>query len=228
MRAIEFDSINVLTDPDGVTELRRLGARSIPVLSRGDDWVFAQNIGHVVKFLGLNEKTGPVLSPDQLVRRLQLFAGTAVQIVAQMPDGRLSIEVPNRPRTYLALAHHLFRIPEGMLEVAAGATLTNDMLTGGPPPGMVTSADVAAYGRDVLTALTGWWDAKADKTGKETVQTYYGPQMLHELLERTTWHCGQHVRQWFMLLGMAGIEPAVTLDEAAFAGLPMPSSVWDG
>jgi hypothetical protein len=228
VRAIEFDSINVLTDPDGVTELRRLGARSIPVLSRGDDWVFAQNIGHVVKFLGLNEKTGPVLSPDQLVRRLQLFAGTAVQIVAQMPDGRLSIEVPNRPRTYLALAHHLFRIPEGMLEVAAGATLTNDMLTGGPPPGMVTSADVAAYGRDVLTALTGWWDAKADKTGKETVQTYYGPQMLHELLERTTWHCGQHVRQWFMLLGMAGIEPAVTLDEAAFAGLPMPSSVWDG
>jgi hypothetical protein len=60
------------------------------------------------------------------------------------------------------------------------------------------------------------------------VQTYYGPQLLHELMERTTWHCGQHVRQWFMLLGMAGITPAVTLDDTAFGGLPMPSSVWDG
>jgi len=39
-----------------------LGARSIPVLSRGDKFVFAQNIAQVVEFLKLNEKTGPVLS----------------------------------------------------------------------------------------------------------------------------------------------------------------------
>ena len=57
----------MLEDPAGLDELRRLGARSVPVLSRGDDYVFAQNIGHVVKFLGLNEATGPVLSPDQLI-----------------------------------------------------------------------------------------------------------------------------------------------------------------
>jgi hypothetical protein len=31
-----------------------------------------------------------------------------------------------------------------------------------------------------------------------------------------------------MLLGMAGITPVVTLADAAFAGLPMPTSVWDG
>ncbi len=209
-------------------ELRRLGARSVPVLSRGDDWIFAQNFGHVVTFLGLKEATGPVLTPDQLMQRLALFMRTAVRIVPQMPDDRLSIEVPNRPRTYLALAHHLFRIPEGMLEVAAGAALTNTMLTGGPPPGMATGAAVAAYGQKVETALRTWWDGKADKTARETVQTYYGPQSLHELMERTTWHCGQHVRQWFMLLGMEGIEPVVALDDTAFADLPMPSSVWDG
>jgi hypothetical protein len=218
----------VLTDPEGLGELRRLGARSVPVLSRGDDWIFAQNIGHVVKFLGLNEVTGPVLSPVALMERLELFVQTAIRIVPQMPDALLAVEVPNRPRSYLALGHHLFRIPEGLLEVAAGATLVNDMLTGGPPPEMNTSAGVGVYGQQVLGALHAWWDPKADKSGRETVQTYYGPQMLHELMERTTWHCGQHVRQWFMLLGMAGIEPVVTLEDAAFVGLPMPSSVWDG
>lgn len=211
-----------------MNELRRLGARSIPVLSRGDEWIFAQNIGHVVKFLGLNEATGPVLSPTQLMERLDLFVRTAIQIVPQMPDSLLSTEVPNRPRTYLALSHHLFRIPEGLLEVAAGATLVNDMLTNGPSPDQKTSASIAAYGKQVLAAMNAWWDPKTDKTGQQIVQTYYGPQLLHEVMERTTWHCGQHVRQWFMLLGMAGITPVVTLDDSAFAKLPMPSSVWDG
>ncbi|HQT76076.1 MAG TPA: DinB family protein [Rhodopila sp.] len=217
-----------MTDPDGLAELRRLGARSVPVLSRGDDWIFAQNIGHVVMFLGLDEPTGPVLPPDALMQRLRLFLRTAIAIVPQMPDALLAKDVPNRPRSYIALAHHLFRIPEGMLEVAAGATLTNDMLTGGPPPGMRTAAAVAAYGQQVLDRLSSWWDTEADRSARATVQTYYGPQSLHELMERTTWHCGQHVRQWFMLLDIAGIAPAATLDSAAFAGLPMPSSVWDG
>ena len=211
-----------------MNELRRLGARSIPVLSRGDEWVFAQNIAHVVKFLGLNEATGPVLSPSQLMERLDLFVRMAIQVVPQMPDALLATEVPNRPRSYLALSHHLFRIPEGMLEVAAGATLVNDMLTGGPSADQKTSASIGTYGQRVLAALHGWWDPKTDKTGQQIVQTYYGPQLLHEVMERTTWHCGQHVRQWFMLLGMVGITPVVTLEDSAFTGLPMPSSVWDG
>jgi hypothetical protein len=211
-----------------LTALRSLGARSVPVLSRGDDWVFAQNIGHVVKFLGLNEATGPILSPSELMERLDLFIRTAIEVVPQMPDTSLSTEVPNRPRSYLALGHHLFRIPEVLPEVADGATLTNKMLTDGPPEDMRTGAALGIYGQRVLAALHAWWVSKQDKTAQETVQTYYGPQLLHELMERTTWHCGQHVRQWFMLLGMAGITPAVTLDDTAFGGLPMPSSVWDG
>ncbi len=86
----------MLTDTEGLQELRRLGARSVPVLSRGDDWVFAQNIAHVVKFLDLKEATGPVLSPDALVQRMELFIQTAARIVPQMPDDRMLVEVPNR------------------------------------------------------------------------------------------------------------------------------------
>ena len=198
------------------------------MLSRGDEWIFAQNIAHVVKFLGLNEPTGPILSPSELMERLDLFIRTAIQIVPQMPDTRLSTEVPNPPRSYLALGHHLFRVPEVLREVADGATLTTKMLMDRPPDDMRTSAALGIYGQRVLAALHVWWDSRQDKTALEIVQTYYGPQLLHELMERTTWHCGQHVRQWLMLLGMAGITPAVTLDDTAFGGLPMPSSVWDG
>jgi hypothetical protein len=218
----------VLEDAAGLAELRRLGARSVPVLSRGDAYVFAQNIGHVVKFLGLNEATGPVLSPAQLIARLELFMAAAERFIPQMPNERLAIEVPNRPRSYRVLGHHMFRIPEAFLEVVAGAALTYESLTVPPPDAMQSTADIVAYGSDVHHRLSTWWQTKADKSGQETVQTYYGPQLLHEYLERTTWHCGQHVRQWMMLLGMAGIEPDQPLGDDAFVSLPMPSSVWDG
>jgi hypothetical protein len=190
--------------------------------------VFAQNIGHVVKFLGLNEATGPVFSPAQLIGRLDVFLAAAMRMVAQMPDDRLATEVPNRPRSYRVLGHHIFRIPETFLEVAHGATLSYENLTARPPDTMQRAADIVAYGADVRQRLAAWWDAKPDKAGRETVQTYYGPQLLHEYLERTTWHVGQHVRQWNMLLGMAGIASDHPPREADFAGLPMPSQVWDG
>jgi hypothetical protein len=218
----------VLEDAAGLAELRRLGARSVPVLSRGDEFTFAQNIGHVVKFLGLNEVTGPVLSPAQLIARLEMFLAAAERFIPQMPDERLTVEVPNRPRSYRVLGHHIFRIPETFLEVAGGATLTYESLTALPPDAMQRTADIVTYGNDVHRRLSTWWNAKADKSGKETVQTYYGPQLLHEYLERTTWHSGQHVRQWMMLLRMANIEPDRPLGDDAFTDLPMPSSVWDG
>jgi hypothetical protein len=200
----------------------------VPILSRGDQWVFAQNIASVVEFLSLNEATGPVLSPDQLVRRLDLFLQTAGRIIRQMPDAHLATEVPNRPRSYQVLAHHIFRIPEVFLAVARGGTLTYEALAVGPTPDMTGFAAIADFGDAIRRDLNGWWDSKADRSGREPLQTYYGQQSLHEVLERTTWHSGQHVRQWHMLLGMAGIPIDGPLDDAAFKDLPMPSSVWDG
>ncbi len=228
VRAIEFDSVNILADPEGPPELQRLGARSIPVLSRGDDWTFAQNLSHVVKFLGLNENAGPVLSPDALVGRMDLFLSAAIRNVRLMPDREMESQAPGRPRSFRVLSHHIFRIVETFLEVADGAELTHALISTGPSDDMATFVSISQYGQTVLDRLRVYWGGKADKSGRETVQTYYGPQSLHELMERTTWHSGQHVRQWFMLLGMHGVVPDAPPTDDAFVGLPMPSSVWDG
>jgi hypothetical protein len=106
--------------------------------------------------------------------------------------------------------------------------LTHESLGVGPTADMNSFNAIADFGDTVRADLNAWWSAKSDKSGKETVQTYYGDQSLHEVLERTTWHSGQHVRQWHMLLGMAGIAVDGPLDDGAFKDLPMPSSVWDG
>ena len=85
------------------------------------NFVFAQNIAQVVDFLKLDEKAGPVLSPAQLVERMQRFIDAALRIIPQMPDDQLATQTPNRPRSYARLAHHMFRIREAFVEVAGGA-----------------------------------------------------------------------------------------------------------
>ena len=208
--------------------MQRIGARSVPVLSRGDEFVFAQNIAQVVAFLKLDEKTGPVLSPAQLVERMQRFIDAALVIVPLMPDDKLDTEVPNRPRKYRALAHHMFRIPEAFVEVADGTPFTHGLPAAVARPGdMASTAALAAYGRGVRDQVARWWRERADKSAQQTVETYYGPQKLHDVLERATWHIGQHDRQWMMLLGMAGIAFDRPLGEADFADLPMPKKEWD-
>jgi hypothetical protein len=200
----------------------------VPVLSRGDEWTFAQNLGHVVKFLGLNEATGPVLSPDQLAAKIDTILDAAIRLIRQMPAEHVATEVPNRPRTYRNLAFHIFQVQEVFLAGANGVTQTYEAHSVPSPEELRTFEDIAVHGEQVRARYAAWWRAKSDHSGKETVQTYYGPQMLHETMERATWHSGQHVRQWIMLLGMAGVTPDRPLTPEDFAGLPMPRNAWDG
>jgi hypothetical protein len=218
----------VLEDAAGRAELQRLGARSIPVLSRGDKFTFAQNIAQVVEFLKLDEQTGPVLSPAQLVERMQAFIDAALRVIPLMPDDRLDREVPNRPRAYRAVAHHMFRICEAFVEVTGGAFFSHELpAVVARPEDLASTAALAAYGGQVRGKVAAWWQQAADKSCQETVQTYYGPQKLHEVLERSTWHIAQHTRQWMMLLDMAGIAFERPLGDKDFADLPMPVKVWD-
>ena len=218
----------MLEDAAGRDELRRLGARSLPVLSRGDRFTFAQNLAQVVAFLQLDEAAGPVLSPAQLVDRMTRFIDAALVIVKLMPDDRLDLEVPNRPRPYRRLAHHMFRIPEAFVEVAGGAFFSHELpgeVT--RPEDMASAAALATSGSGVRDKVLAWWQNTADRSAQQMVPTYYGSQQLHEVLERATWHIGQHTRQWMMLLDMAGIAFERPLSDADFADLPMPKQVWD-
>ena len=199
------------------------------MLSRGDEFVFAQNIAQVVAFLKLNEKAGPVLSPAQLIERMERYIDAALRMIPQMPDDKLETLAPGRPRTYARLAHHMFRICEAFTEVAGGKFFSNG-LPGEVehPEEMASTAALAEYGGRVKTTVEQWWATTPDKDARATVETYYGPQKLHEVLERATWHIGQHTRQWVMLLDMAGIAADRPLGEADFTDLPMPKQVWDG
>ena len=79
----------------------------------------------------------------------------------------------------------------------------------------------------VRRRVAAWWEGLADRSGTQTVETYYGAQPLHEVLERTTWHSAQHARQVMSLLEQQGIAPERPLGPRELQGLPVPSKLWD-
>lgn len=215
-------------DPAGLAELRALGARSVPVVSRGKEWVFAQMLKDLAQFLDVPFDTKPKLSPQELIDKLDMIMDAARRFIAQIPEERLDENMRDRDRPIRNLCYHIFRLEEAFIEVVEDDVyLTRDLLNRPPPPDIRTTADLVAYGERVQRRLHEWWDGFDDKDCAGEVDSYYGRQPLHNVLERHTWHPGQHVRQLMLLLEDNGIEPDRPLRDEDFAGLPMPQKAWD-
>ena len=58
--------MNVEGDAAAMDLLHGLGADSVPVVSKGEHFVYAQSIGDVADFLGLDAAGAPQLSPPEL------------------------------------------------------------------------------------------------------------------------------------------------------------------
>jgi len=225
---VDYESINVHGNAAGMEELRKLGARSVPIVARGEKFVFAQTLGDVIKFLGLEVRQQERLSPEQLMQKMDLVLTSAARYVRQIPAAELDKPFRNRNRPIRVLAHHVFRIVEGFLEsMQDGKLLTYERIMEDAPPSIRTGEDIARYGEGVLKKAKTWWEANADKSCTREVETYFGKHPLHVVLERTVWHPAQHTRQLMLILETLGIQPERPLSAADLAGLPLPEKAWD-
>jgi len=224
-QGIEFESVNVREDQQAMARLAALGARSVPVIARGDAFVHGQDLAVVARFLGI-EPDLQRLDVPVLVSRLLALLDSAALLVAQLPEQSWRERLPGRERTHLDLAYHVSQVVVGFLDAALGGRLTFEHFERKPPDHVATAADVARLIRSVSQALAVWWGANQARLPAE-LDTYYGRQPLHAVLERTTWHVAQHARQLQRLLELRGVEPRPPLAPALLAGLPLPADVWD-
>ena len=200
----------------------------MPVVSRDGRFVFAQVIKDVVDFLDLPDDTAPELSPEELSAKLDRILETAIRLTRQMPDEHLENLLPNRPRSWRVLMHHIYQIPVAFLEMEElGRTLTYEALTEPPPAVMRTSAAIADHGEAVRARFNAWWSRAAGEDFSSRVPTYFGTTTRHEMLERTVWHSAQHVRQVASLLAQAEVAPDRPLAADDLRGLPLTDKVWD-
>ena len=137
--------------------------------------------------------------------------------------------LPNRPRSLTQLAYHLFNVADAFVEHEEGIPLTFESYCREPAPGSMSKAELLAYGAHVRKRVTDWWAAHGQsRDWKVRADVYYAEQTMHDYLERTTWHAGQHTRQlMWMMQDKIGIAPDRPLGAETFGGLPMPQSIWD-
>jgi hypothetical protein len=201
----------------------------VPVLARRGQYVFGQNIDDVAEFVGLQGDHVP-LPPGQLVAKWLNVYGAVQRYVRQFPRERLEERViDTRDRSIRIMSHHIFRIGEAFLETAAGgAEFTTAAANVPPEEGTFTSGEeIAGYGAGIARRVEQWWAGCADKSCKGKVKTFFGPQPVHMLLERSTWHSAQHARQLIAVLERFGIEPDGRLTAGDLAGLPLPERLWE-
>lgn len=224
---IEFESINVRASADAMAELERLGARSVPVIARGDSFCFGQELEEVARFVGVPWRRERLPVPV-LVERVRCLLRAAASLALQLPLPNFETRIEGRPdRTYGDIGYHVAMIVEGFLASAAGDELTFDYFLQRPIGAFRSSANVAAQIETTTRRFDDWWTAPAGHRAEQTLRTYYGPQPLHGVLERTAWHAAQHCRQLEHIVRSLGLTPAVTLGDAALGGLPLPDGVWD-
>ena len=222
--------VDVLNDSGGRERLLALGVRNVPVVSKGDQFVFGQNLEDVAEFVGLHGTGHTPLPPEQLITKWVNVLRCAQRYIRQIPNDRINERViPNRDRSIRLLSHHLFRIGEAFLETAVDGVEYAVQLANVPPKDgtFMTGDEIARYGDTVIARLQKWWDGLADKSCRQKVKTFFGMQPIHMLYERSTWHSAQHVRQLAAVLERYGIEPDGRLTAEDLAGLPLPERLWE-
>ena len=226
-QGVPFESIDVAARPEAMKDLLAFGVKTVPVVARGSEFVFAQALEDVSRFIGRKFESER-LPPAELVRRWLHVLRAAQRHVLQVPAARLGERaVESRDRSIRDLAYHVYQVPDAFLQALEHGVEDLTSVYNAPPPLTVKTADdIAAFGKDVELRLERWWNRLADKSCRQTVKTYYGERALHELLERCTWHSAQHARQMIAVLERLGVEPAGRLTDADYAGLPMPKGLW--
>jgi len=222
--------IDVLNDPGGREQLLKLGVRNVPVVAKGENYVFGQNLEDVAEFVGLQGTGHKPLPPNQLIKKWVNVLRAAQRYIRQIPAQRIHERViDNRDRSIRLLSHHIFRIGEAFLECAINGVEYSIGHANVPPKDgtFLTGAEIAGYGDEVIERLQQWWDGLPDKSLGWKIKTYYGMQPLHVVFERSTWHSAQHARQLIDVLERFGIEPDRRLTPQDLAGLPLPERLFE-
>ena len=207
-----------------MADLERLGIPIFPATIVGDRFVHGWNPKALAELVGIQYAESQRLTPEELWRRLDRVLAANQRAVRAVPAAHLATKAPDRDRTLRELAFHVFRLSAAFADCREQGQFPEAWLLEDPPPAMQDGPAIAAYGqrvRDRLAAFCarpGWCDGQ--------VTTYYGEQTAHDLMERTTWHAAQHVRQVYWFLDRLGIDVGDGLSERDLEGLPIPVAVW--
>jgi DinB superfamily len=212
--------------PDAHGELARLGVPLVPAVAVGPRAVHGWNPPAYAELLGIAYAPPGKLPPAELAARLDRILKTTQGLITAIPTEHLDHRPPQRDRTVRELAFHVFRLSLAFADGMDMGRFPEGWLQEKAPVDLLDGASVARYGALVRGRLTGWFEGASPREYARVIDVYYGPQSGHDLLERTTWHAAQHLRQLYALAEGLGVQAPSPLPTPDFEGLPLPSSLW--
>jgi hypothetical protein len=166
------------------------------------------------------------LPPRELARRLDRILESGQALLTRLSASQLDVVPPERKRSIRDLGFHVFRVGLSFVDTMDRGGMPDTWFEEQAPAEMREGADVARWGALVRGRIAGWFEGAGDDEFERVLQIYYGPQGAHDLLERTAWHCAQHLRQLYVLADRLGVTAPAPLPTAAFEGLPLPDALW--
>ncbi len=223
---VEFEAVDVDADPATLKELERLGVPRVPAVAVGDRVVHGWNPQGVAELVGVKYAEPVRLQPVELVDRIDRVLAAAQRAIRQVPPEKLETRPPERDRTVRDLGYHIFRLSVSFPLAVEQNRFPQEWLSEPAPRAMRDGEAIARYGEGVRARLKEWYHQTPAESFEWVVGTYYGPQTVWALLERTTWHAAQHLRQLYALLEGMGVTPDRPLTDTDFSGLPLPKALW--
>ncbi len=223
---VDFEPVNVEGNAANLAEMNRLGAPNPPAVAVGERLVHGWQPRAYAELLGVPYEGEDMLAPDELRRRLDTILDLAQAALRRATPEQLELKPPGRDRTAANLGFHVFRLSAAFVDSLEARHFLAEWFRETAPEGMSGGEALAAYGDAVRHRLAAWFATAPAEIYGETTDTFYGECTVHELLERTTWHAGQHTRQIYHLLEESRALPAGSLDPAVFEGLPLPKEMW--
>ena len=172
--------------------------------------------------IGLEYDSKPKLSPAELIERLVEFLGILDRTLESIPHTAYDQKVPGRDRSIWNLVEHMCEIARVYQRVADGKSTFD-----------AAAADAEVTGKSTRQQLHAALDNLRDELSVESydyeryVETYFGQASLHYILERSTWHIAQHLRQLASLMRSMDESIMQEVDTKLLDGLPIPNEVWD-
>ena len=179
------------------------------------------DLADVAELVGIAFDSTITLDQSTLRARMVSILETLSKDTLRIPTGFLSQKFPGRDRTVLNLLNHIVEILYVFLSVCKGETFTAKKADA-EPSNDLQPEELRARIRSIVLEILAL-DVPIDRP----VNTYYGVQSFHQVMNRCTWHCAQHLRQIHWFLSENGISANETRLEPILEGLPLPTGVWD-
>jgi len=221
---VSFEGFDVEAEPARKADLTAFGVMRVPATIVGDRIVHGWNPEALAELVGVRYRAHEKLTPAELAERMDLVLAATQRAIRQVPRERLGMKYPGRDRTVHQLGFHVFRVAASFADTREQGHLTSDWFEEKAPPAMADGDAVARYGETVRRRLAAFFERPGWCDG--LVSTYYGPQTAPDFMERTTWHCAQHLRQIYWFLDEMGVAKDAPLTDADLEGLPFPKEVW--